>query len=178
MPEGRWINLFTGKAYDGGKTIRVRTDDVTQLPLFMRMGGVVFTARNAHNTKTQKWDKLTVDVFPSKNAVDGGFVYEDDRNTTAYKAGEFRATGYDLHYEDNKIVLTIYPAEGNFKGEYACKSRKIRVKYHLLDDCSDVKSVLVNGVETKAILRSRKKGEFPFADSNYAPEPPLVKTGM
>lgn len=174
LPEGRWMNLFTGKVYDGGKKIRVRTDDVTQLPLFMRMGGVVFTARNAHNTKTQKWDKLTVDVFPSKNAVDGGFVYEDDRNTTAYKIGEFRTTGYDVHSEGNKIVLTIYPAEGNFKGEYACKSRKIRVKYHLLGDCSDVKKVLVNGVETKATLRSRKKGEYPFADSNYAADSRLL----
>lgn len=71
-------------------------------------------------------------------------------------------------------MLTIYPAEGNFKGEYACKSRKIRVKYHLLGDCSDVKSMLVNGVEVKAILRSRKKREFPFADSNHAADSRLL----
>ena len=71
-------------------------------------------------------------------------------------------------------MLTIYPAEGKFKGEYACKSRKIRVKYHLIGDCSDVKKVLANGVETKAMLRSRKKAEFPFADSNYAADSRLL----
>ena len=32
LPEGRWMNLFTGKAYDGGKTIKVKTTDVTQIP--------------------------------------------------------------------------------------------------------------------------------------------------
>lgn len=174
LPEGRWMNLFTGKAYDGGKTIRVKTDDVTQLPVFVRMGGAVITARNAHNTKVQKWDKLTVDVFPSRTATDSGFVYEDDRNTTAYKVGEYRTTGYSLHCDGNKIVLTISPAEGEFKGKYACKSRKIRVKYHLLGDCADVKEVLVNGVATKAMLRSRRKSEFPLADSNHAADSRLL----
>ena len=174
LPEGRWMNLFTGKTYDGKKTIRVKVDDVKQLPIFVRMGGVIFTARNAHNTKAQKWDKLTVDVFPSKNATDSGFVYEDDRNTTAYKVGEYRTTSYALHAEGNKIVLTISPTEGEFKGKYACKSRKIKVKYHLLGDCADVKEVLVNGVSTKAMLRSRKKSEFPLSDSNYAADSRLL----
>ena len=176
LPEGRWMNLFTGKAYDGGKTIKVKTTDVTQIPLFVRMGGAVVTAKNAHNTKAQKWDKLTVDVFPSKTATDSGFVYEDDRNTTAYKIGEFRTTAYGLKYDNaqNKIVLTVDPAEGNFKGKYATKTRKLKIMYHLLGDCAEVAKVLVNGVETKAMLRSRKKSEFPLADSNYAADSRLL----
>ena len=176
LPEGRWMNLFTGKTYDGKKTIRVKVDDVKQLPVFVRMGGVIFTARNARNTKVQKWDKLTVDVFPSKNASDSGFVYEDDRNTTAYKVGEYRTTEYALGYDDkqNKIVLTLGASKGEFKGKYACKSRKIKVKYHLLGDCADVKEVLVNGAPVKAMLRSRKKSEFPLSDSNHAADSRLL----
>ena len=176
LPHGRWMNLFTGKTFEGGKTVRVKTDDVTQMPLFVRMGGAIVTARNAHNTKAQKWDKLTVDVFPSKDASDSGFVYEDDRNTTAYKIGEFRTTEYALGYDDkqNKIVLTLGASKGEFKGKYACKTRKIKVKYHLLGDCAEVKEVLVNGAPVKAMLRSRRKSEFPLSDSNYAADSRLL----
>lgn len=176
LPEGKWLNLFTGKIYDGAKTIRVKTDNVAQMPLFVRCGTAMITARNASNTKQQKWDKLTVDVFPSKAACDGGFLYEDDRNTTAYKAGQFRTTDYTLNYDkqSNKIVLVVAPAQGEFKGKYAAKTRKIKVKYHLIGDCSEVKAVLVNGQQTKTMLRSRRKTEFPLSDSNFAADSRLL----
>ena len=48
------------------------------------------------------------------------------------------------------------------------------MKYHLLGDCAEVKEVLVNGAPVKAMLRSRKKSEFPLSDSNYAADSRLL----
>lgn len=174
LPEGQWIDLFTGKRYVGGKTIKFKTDDIAVFPIFMRSGGVMVTAPDAHNTKVQKWNKLTFDLFPSKTASDVGFIYEDDRNTTAYKLGEFRTTEYSLKYEDNKVIFTLCGANGTFKGEYAEKTRKIRIKYHMASDLANVAEVLVNGSEIKSITRSKKKGEFILSDSNFAPDTRLL----
>ena len=176
LPKGRWLNLFSGKIHEGGKTIRVKTDNLAAMPLFVRMGAAVVTAHNARNTKVQKWDKLTVDIFPDKTSWDGGFLYEDDRNTTAYKVGQFRTTDYSVACDDgqSKITFTLQPSQGEFKGKYATKTRKIKVKYHLLGDCADVKEVLVNGQAVKTMLRSRKKSEFPLSDSNYAADSRLL----
>ncbi len=174
LPEGQWINLFTGKTYNGGKSIKVKTDDVSAFPLFMRSGGVMVTARNALNTKVQKWDRLTFDIFPSKTASDEGFIYEDDRNTTAYKTGQFCLTDYSLKYADNKITFVLNPVKGNIGGKYAVKTRKIRVKFHTTGDFTKISKVLINGIEKKAITRSKKRGEFPFSDSNYASDSRLL----
>lgn len=176
LPEGKWINLFDGKIYQGKKTVRIKTDKVEKMPLFARLGGVIVTARDANNTKSQKWDKLTFDLFPVKDANDKGFVYEDDRNTTAYKYGQYQTTDYSVTYDsaENKLVLTIDPVKGGFDGVYAVKNRKIRVKYHICGEWTKVKEVKLNGETVKTALRSRKKNEFPLSDSNFASDSRLL----
>lgn len=169
LPQGQWMDVFTGKIYDGGKTVKVRRT-LTQMPLFVRLGATLLLAKNAKSTKTQKWDKLTLDVYPSKQYGDSGYLYEDDRNTTAYKLGRFRKTPYEQRYdsEQNCVVLRLGKSQGEFDGAYCCKQRKLKVKYHLLGDCANVSKVTVDGNEVYFAVKSKKRKEFPFSDSGYA----------
>ena len=171
LPQGQWLNLFSGKVSLGGKTIKTKTT-IAQIPMFVRLGSVLPLVRSTQTTKTQTWDKLTLDVYPGKTDGDSDYLYEDDRVTTAYVHGQFRTTPYQSHFDakENAFVVTVGKGEGEFGGKYACKTRKLRFKYHLLGDCAEVKKVTVDGKEVKTMLRSRRKTEMPLSDGNYAPD--------
>lgn len=171
LPQGQWLDVFTGKIYDGGKSVKLQRT-LTQMPLFARLGGSLFLAKNALSTKKQKWDRLIWDVYPSKQFGDKGYLYEDDRNTTAYKLGKFRKTRYEQYFDadDNCVVLRLDASCGDFDGIYCCKQRTLKLKYHLLRDCANVNEVTVNGRKIDFAVKGKKRKEFPFSDGGYAPD--------
>lgn len=171
LPCGQWVNLFSGKVVNGGKTVKVKAE-LDKIPLFVRLGSVLPLVRSTQTTKTQTWDRLTLDIYPSKTDGDSDYLYEDDRTTTAYTQGQLRITPYSARFDakENAVVVSIGKSQGEFGGKYACRERKLRFKYHLLGECANVTRVMVDGNEVKAMLRSRRKGEMPLSDGNYAPD--------
>ena len=146
------------------------------MPLFVRLGALVPLAYEARNTKEQKWNKLVFDFYPDKDGADEGYLYEDDGETTAYKFGQFRKSGYAARFEqgENAYVITMSAAEGAFAGERACHERDITIKYHCLKDVGMVRRVTVNGEEVPFKRTKREAGAFPLDTSLSAPDAYVV----
>ena len=175
LPAGKWLDVFDGKMYTGGKTIRKKYG-LCEMPLFVRLGALVPLAYEARNTKEQKWNKLVFDFYPVKDGADEGYLYEDDGETTAYKFGQFRKSGYAARFEqgENAYVITMSAAEGAFAGERACHAREIFVKFHCLKDAGTVRRVTVNGEEVPFKRTKREAGAFPLDTSLSAPDAYVV----
>ena len=175
LPAGKWLDVFDGKIYAGGKTIR-KQYSLREMPLFVRLGALVPLAYEARNTKEQKWNKLVFDFYPDKDGADEGYLYEDDGETTAYKFGQFRKSGYAARFEqgENAYVITMSAAEGAFAGERACHERDITIKYHCLKDVGMVRRVTVNGEEVPFKRTKREAGAFPLDTSLSAPDAYVV----
>lgn len=171
LPKGEWLDAFTGKVYSGGKCVQ-REYGLRQTPLFVRLGALLPLAYEAHNTKEQKWNKLVYDFYPSKEASDSGYMYEDDTQTTAYKLGQFRKSAYDAYYckECNAFVIQFHAAEGSFEGEKCFDRRDVTIKYHLLMGAEDVKKVTVNGEETGYMKSKKNAASFPLNTGCDAPD--------
>ena len=167
IPKGQWLDVNSGKVINGPKTIVKEIDKIPleETPIYVRLGALLPLANNAANTKVQKWNKLMLDVYPSRDQRSSGFLYEDDTMTTAYKLGQYRTSEYKTHFDRgaNAFVIDLFAAKGQFKGPKAFKRRDITVKYHLLKDMKDVKSVTVNGEEVKFRRARRNKELYPFA---------------
>lgn len=148
LPEGQWLYLWDGKIYQGKRTVR-RNASLDQLRLFIRLGAVLLLAENAQTTKEQDWERLTMDYYPSRERFVGGYLYEDDRETTAYQKGEYRKVYYHTAFDSNRnaFALSISEAAGGFKGKYAWRERRLRIRYHELSG-DHVQTVLVNGKKT------------------------------
>lgn len=148
LPEGMWMYLWDGEIYQG-KNVLNRKISLEEQPLFVRLGSVIVLAENAQTTKDQYWDRLTMDLYPSREQSAEGFLYEDDRETTAYQKGKFRKVPYSMAYDScrNAIALSISAADGSFEGTYACQERKLRIRYHELPE-NHVQKILLNGKET------------------------------
>ncbi len=163
LPAGEWIYAFDGTAYDGGRTVEIAVDALREMPLFVRRGALLPLAYDAENTKRQRWDRLVYDFYPSKNACDEGYLYEDDGETTAYKQGEYRTSAYKAGYDKKRgaYAVTLGASVGEFKGDRAVASRKITLKCHFADG-EALKKAVVNGAEIEFETVAADKTAFPF----------------
>ena len=175
LPAGRWLDVFDGKIYAGDKTIR-KEYGLREMPLFVRLGALVPLAYEARNTKEQKWDRLVYDFYPCKDSKDCGYLYEDDTETTAYKLGQFRKSGYEAHYceECNAFVIKLHAAEGSFEGKKAFATREVTLKYHILKGTEGVKKVTVNGKDTDFETVAEDKSAFPLGSCESAPDSSVI----
>ncbi len=171
LPAGKWLDVFDGKIYTGGRTVRKKYG-LREMPLFVRLGALIPLAYEARNTKEQKWDKLVCDFYPCKEARDEGYLYEDDTETTAYKSGEFRKSAYEAYYSEseNAFVVKLHAAEGSFEGERRFEKRETVLKYHLLKGAESVKKITVNGEEVGYKKTKKDKTVFPLNAGETAPD--------
>lgn len=170
LPKDNWTYAFDGARYSGGKTIEMNCG-LREMPLFMRDGAVIPLAYDAHNTKSQKWNRLVFDWYADKASCDSGYIYEDDTETTAYKYGKSRTTEYSARYCDKcgAYVLNIERAKGEFDGDRCFATREITIKRHVRDGAK-AKRATINGKEVEIKRAAKNADAFPFNTGADAPD--------
>ena len=85
LPEGNWVDYWTGKVYQGPTTVNGYHAKLDTLPLFMKAGAVVPMWKSGINSAAEQGfgDRLTVDIY--RRASRPFSLYEDDRVTRDYK---------------------------------------------------------------------------------------------
>lgn len=164
IPQGKWLDVFTGKVYHEKGCIKGGFSN-GETSLFVRAGALIPLAHDAENTKKQKWDTLSFDYYPDRDAKDEGVLYEDDGETTAYMNGEYRTSAYRAFYDaDQKAyVVEMDGAEGAFSGERACIERKVAVRLHSAFCKDSIARVTLNGEDLPFEMLKQEKNAFPFA---------------
>ncbi len=170
LPAGKWLDVFDGHIYRGGKTVR-RRYGLSSMPLFVRLGALLPLAYPAQTTREQDWGKLVFDFYPDRESVGCGQLYEDDGETTAYKEGAFSKSAYRAEYlpQERAYVLRFGAAEGRFEGERQVLRRETTVKYHLFHGADRVSRVTVNG-ETVPFSTHARADVFPLNTVDAAPD--------
>ncbi len=165
LPEGTWIDVWSGARYAGPQTVTV-SHGLETSPIFVREGGVFALAENMVNTSEKDWSKMSLDIYAGTESTETT-LYEDDVPTQAYKDGKFRKTLITNEYDDGKFTVTVNPAEGEFSGSRAFTERTWTVRIHYRPEWGRVKSVKVNGRQISKDYRTYKKSNAasPFAFS-------------
>ena len=172
IPDGTWIDVWTGERFTGPYTYTV-THDINTSPIFVREGALVALARNGQNTSQYDWSEMTLDVYPSINYSAETRLYEDDTETVAYRDGLYRTTDISMAYDGEKkaVVVDIGAAERNFDGKLAFEERTWNIRVHKNPAWGELTQVKINGevfsveeIEKLAQDRSAK----PFAYSGAA----------
>ena len=90
LPEGNWIDSFTGDLYQGGRILHNFEAPLWKLPLFIKQGAIL-PMTTAHNNVSQMDKHLRVyELYP---AGDTEFTeYDDDGVSEAYRAGQYATT--------------------------------------------------------------------------------------
>lgn len=126
LPEGLWIDYFTGNAYNGGVIINNFDAPIWKLPVFVKAGAIIpFTNANNNVSEISKKHRA-YEIYPYG---DQEFTeYDDDGTTEAYKKGCYAQTLIKTSYgKKNTLCIGIAPTKGDFDGFEHQKSTEIKV---------------------------------------------------
>ena len=164
LPDGIWIDVWSGKEYQGPYTYTVRHPLETS-PIFVRKGSLAVLAPDMKNLSEKDWSELTLDAYPSASMTETT-LYEDDTTTQAYKYGKYRTTKITAGAVDGKYTIQFGKAIGEFEGEKAFTARKWNIRLHAFEELGEVVSVTVNGKRVSGMsYYSRNSEASPFSFS-------------
>jgi len=115
LPEGQWVDWFTGRCYEGGRILNQFDAPLWKLPVFVRRGAII-PAIHAHNNPSDI-DTHTRGFYIYPLGHTEFTAYDDDGRTQAYLRGESATTHImsDLN-EKGQLRLTVEPTRGSFAG--------------------------------------------------------------
>ncbi|MBY8882836.1 ricin-type beta-trefoil lectin domain protein [Actinacidiphila acidipaludis] len=138
FPPGSWTDYFTGRTYTGPTTATV-TDPLSQMPVFLKAGGILPTRTDYTDNQGQSpLTRLTVNV-PA--GADGSFtLYQDAGEGTGYLNGQ--STSAPLTWNDAARTLTVGAQTGTWSGAPSARAYTLR-----LSNSDAPTAVSVDGVQ-------------------------------
>ena len=124
LPEGEWIDYWTGERLEGGRTITHQYPSDKAGLLFARGGailpmcpapadgsrGAVIDGKQPQSS----FDTLTVKIFPCGKS--SYVLREDDGTSFAYKDGAWASTAMRCEQAGNKVTFSVEPVQGTYEG--------------------------------------------------------------
>lgn len=126
LPEGQWIDYFTGDLYEGGKIHNDFNAPLWKLPVFVKNGAIIPMANPNNNVAEINPDLRIYELYPHGHTSFS--TYDDDGVTEEYRAGKGVRTLVESRVDDkNNATVTVHPAVGDFTGFRKKKATEFRV---------------------------------------------------
>lgn len=115
LPEGTWIDYFTGEKYAGNSILNSFDAPIWKLPVFVKNGAIIPMANPNNNVSEINKTNRIYELYPfGKTAFT---EYDDDGATEAYKLGKGASTLIESELDQkNNAVVTINATKGDFEG--------------------------------------------------------------
>ncbi len=116
LPAGRWIDWFSGKTYEGGRSVHLAIDSKGwgDIPLFIRDGAIIPTQPPMDYVGERPVTELGVDVFPAAQRSTFDY-YDDDGATYGYEHGAYFLQSLSAQRRGDAVQLDLGAASGSFK---------------------------------------------------------------
>ncbi len=162
LPEGNWIDWFTGEIYTGGRIVNDFPAPLWKLPVFVKQGAIIpLAAPNNHVSQISKNERI-YEFYPHGNTT---FTeYDDDGVSEAYKTGAEVLTKIDSEAgNDGRVTLTIHEAKGDFAGFVKVKSTELRIN----TTARPSEIMAMSGGARVKLTEAKSPGEFNKGDNLY-----------
>ena len=112
IPHGRYVDLLSGRVYNGGKKRKLYRD-ISQIPVLMPEGTILPLAPDSSENGCECPNKL--DLYVAAGADGSYTLYEDDGCSTDYKNGKYVTTTFECRFDagEGTIDVVIKPSEGD-----------------------------------------------------------------
>ena len=115
LPEGKWIDFWTGKEYEGGRWLDAGYPEDKGGYLLIRRGAILPFWPEVQYVGERVIDELTVRFYPS-GKEDRYELYEDDGESYEYEEGKFALTGFACRPVPDGLEITVTKPEGRYTG--------------------------------------------------------------
>ncbi len=146
FPAGcNWYSLFTGKAYEGGKTATV-SSPLEESPVFVKGGWPLPLQPVRERMASAPLDTLVIRCYPGQNGDRNTYtLYEDDGITLDYQKGQYATTALTYQKKDAETSVQIASTQGKYDGQE--KQRAYRIE---LPGVKVSSKISVNGKKVRA----------------------------
>lgn len=126
LPEGIWIDYFTGEQYQGNCIINSFAAPYWKLPVFVKSGAIIPMTNPNNNVAEINKNIRIYEIYPTEKGV---FTEYDDNGTTEeYRLGKGVTTRIESDVDKKgKVTVTIHPTEGDFTGFAKEKATEFRI---------------------------------------------------
>lgn len=127
LPEGNWIDYFTGALYEGNRVINSFDAPVWKLPVLVRQGAIIPMVNPNNNPSEINRAMRIYELYP---AVGTSVMteYDDDGITQQYLAGKSATTNLSMTLTPKgELTFDIAPTKGEFDGFVADKATTVVV---------------------------------------------------
>ena len=148
LPAGRYTDIFTGRIYNGGRTIKMFRD-LSSIPVLAKEGSIIPLATEDRTNDCSNPEDMEILIFRGN----GKFrLYEDDGETMNYQNGAFAETEFEVTEKNGDVTFNVSPAEGDLSVIPA--KRRYTFSFRDIADCENVQ-VTVNN--EKAVFEQTAK---------------------
>ena len=126
LPEGTWIDYFSGETYEGNCIVNNFDTPLWKLPVFVKNGAII-PLSNPNNNVTEINSALRIyEIYPYKYS---SFTeYDDDGITEKYRLGRSATTFIESDVNDkNSVTVTVHPTKGDFNGFVREKATEFKI---------------------------------------------------
>jgi alpha-glucosidase (family GH31 glycosyl hydrolase) len=161
LPEGIWIDYFTGEKYEGNRIINNFDAPIWKLPVFVKAGAIIPLSNPSNNPKEIDKQSRIFELYPAGKT--SFTLYDDDGVTEAYKGKKGATTWIESSAENQNAVVTIKQTQGAFEGFEKMQSTEFRVNV-----TAKPKSIAAKIGKQKISLKEVKShAEFLKAENAY-----------
>ncbi|MFB9751530.1 TIM-barrel domain-containing protein [Paenibacillus hodogayensis] len=162
LPEGEWIDYWTGKRVVGPANIACDVPAYAGGPLFVRAGAIIPTWPEMDYVGEKSVERLGLRVYP---CGDSEFtLYEDDGTTFAYEEGKIATTSFVCREREEDLAIHIGVRAGSYKGMPESRS------YNLVIDSEEQPAHVTMGGEELPQLANSEADRFDGDAGCPAPE--------
>ncbi|MBE5746958.1 MAG: glycoside hydrolase family 31 protein [Clostridiales bacterium] len=161
LPEGEWVDYFTGKIYQGD--VEYEIADGYAGALLVKKGSVFVTMEPQQYILEKEHDYI-VRVYTGGN---GAFsLYEDDAFTYDYEKGGYAQTRFTWTEEGTGGTLAVYRRQGDFSGRPNNGHDRINNSIPKIDGIKPVRDMAVRiyGKTPKSVCLGEKEIAFTVCD--------------
>jgi alpha-glucosidase len=115
LPEGNWIDYFTGESLSGGKKIERKVDTANwgDIPLYIKKGAIIPSQDYMNYVGEKPVKNIYLDIFPNK--IESSFkYYDDDGKTYDYEKGIYFTQNISTQDKGDFSSVKISSKEGSF----------------------------------------------------------------
>ncbi|NLX96553.1 MAG: DUF5110 domain-containing protein [Rhodopirellula sp.] len=114
LPEGAWIDFFSGKSHRGPATLPVEVTPTQGGALLVRQGALIPTWPPCDHVEKGWSPQVGLLVYPAAESV--FTLHEDDGGSLGYRKGEYARTRLACKTSGKTVTLTIGSREGGYAG--------------------------------------------------------------
>ncbi|MDF2721819.1 MAG: xylS [Paenibacillus sp.] len=126
LPDGVWIDYWTGQRYEGRQTIDYIVPEKAGGPLFVRAGAILPFGPNTDYISPHRAEALELRLYPHERSE--WVLFEDDGTSFAYAEGKVAATRIRCETNAERTIVHIAKRSGAYDGMPAARGCELTLQ--------------------------------------------------